>query len=189
MRTCFDTPAKAKRRQLLRREKQARLGLRPLGLLRPVVSCVSKAHNMRLRRGKGFTREELAALKISPKAARSIGIAFDKRRVNRSEESLQRNVQRLQEYMSRLVVFPRLGNKARKGFAGMPDDTLRSQVDRAQLVIGKPMKAIFPVPKPAATTVEFRAPTAEEKNLKAFETIAQARKAAKPKKEKKEGKK
>jgi large subunit ribosomal protein L13e len=47
--------------------------------------------------------------------APTVGIAVDARRQNLSEESLAANVQRLKEYMSRLVVYPKKSNKPKKG--------------------------------------------------------------------------
>lgn len=49
--------------------------------------------------------------------APTVGIAVDHRRQNLSEESLAANVERLKEYMSRLIVFPRKSNKPKKGDA------------------------------------------------------------------------
>ena len=50
--------------------------------------------------------------------ARSIGIAVDHRRRNKSVESLQQNVQRLKEYRSKLILFPIHPNrKLKKGEA------------------------------------------------------------------------
>lgn len=49
--------------------------------------------------------------------ARSIGIALDVRRRNKSVESLQQNIQRLKEYRSKLILFPRGGKKLHKGEA------------------------------------------------------------------------
>ena len=50
--------------------------------------------------------------------ARTIGIAVDHRRRNKSVESLQTNVQRLKEYRSKLILFPVHANKKpRKGDA------------------------------------------------------------------------
>merc|ERR1719319_288480 len=45
-----------------------------------------------------------AGLKV--RYARTIGIAVDLRRRNRSQEGLARNVQRLKKYMASLVLFP-----------------------------------------------------------------------------------
>lgn len=56
---------------------------------------------------------------IPRKLAPTIGISVDPRRQNLSEESLKANVERLQEYRKRLIVFPRrTGTKsAKKGDA------------------------------------------------------------------------
>lgn len=52
---------------------------------------------------------------IHKKTARTIGIAVDPRRRNRSTESLQANVQRLKEYRSKLILFPRKASAPKKG--------------------------------------------------------------------------
>lgn len=52
---------------------------------------------------------------IPRRFARTIGIAVDHRRKNRSAESLQANVQRLKEYRSKLILFPRKPGKPQKG--------------------------------------------------------------------------
>ena len=58
---------------------------------------------------------------ISRKLAPRIGIAVDHRRTNHSLESLQGNVQRLKEYQSKLVLFPRRAGKQKKGDADVRD--------------------------------------------------------------------
>lgn len=55
------------------------------------------------------------AANISRHYAPTIGIAVDHRRQNLSEESIVGNVERLKEYMSRLIVFPRKSNNLKKG--------------------------------------------------------------------------
>lgn len=57
----------------------------------------------------------LQAAGIHKKTARTIGIAVDHRRRNRSTESLQANVQRLKEYRSKLILFPRKASAPKKG--------------------------------------------------------------------------
>ena len=52
---------------------------------------------------------------ISRKVAPTIGISVDHRRKNRSAESLQANVQRLKEYKSKLIVFPKKASKPKQG--------------------------------------------------------------------------
>lgn len=53
--------------------------------------------------------------KIPRKQAQRVGISVDHRRRNKSLETLQANVQRLNEYKSKLVLFPRKANQPKKG--------------------------------------------------------------------------
>ena len=53
--------------------------------------------------------------------APTIGISVDPRRQNISEESLKANVERLQEYKKRLILFPRRNGKVTKGDASAAD--------------------------------------------------------------------
>ena len=104
----FDQAAKKKVRHQKRVAKAAKMAPRPTGgLLRPVVHCPTQKYNAKARLGRGFSADELKAAGIPVKFARTIGIAVDMRRTNKSEEALQTNIQRLQEYKSKLVVFPR----------------------------------------------------------------------------------
>lgn len=57
----------------------------------------------------------IQAAGINKKVARTIGIAVDARRRNRSSDSLQNNVQRLKEYRSKLIIFPRKAAAPKKG--------------------------------------------------------------------------
>lgn len=59
---------------------------------------------------------------IHKKFARTIGIAVDPRRRNKSTEALQANVQRLKEYRSKLILFPRKSSAPKKG-----DSTVRTE--------------------------------------------------------------
>ena len=53
----------------------------------------------------------IQAAKICWKRALGMGVAYDRRRKNRSVENMQVNIDRLKEYKSRLVVYP--GKKGR----------------------------------------------------------------------------
>ena len=118
VKTWFGQAAQKKARRLKRAKKAAAVAPRPAkGPLRPVVHCPTQRYNMKVRAGRGFSLEELAAAKISKKFARTIGIAVDHRRKNKSQEALQANVDRLKEYQSKLILFPRRGNKPKKGDA------------------------------------------------------------------------
>jgi large subunit ribosomal protein L13e len=108
VRTWFNQPARKVRRRLNRVEKAAKIAPRPVdGFLRPAVRAQTLNYNSKIRAGKGFTLEELKEAGVNRNEARFIGIAVDHRRKNRSEESLQLNAQRLKEYMSKLIVFPK----------------------------------------------------------------------------------
>merc|ERR1712173_287102 len=68
------------RRRQNRIAKAAKVAPRPLGKLRPVVSCPTYKYNLKQRAGRGFTLEEIKAAGLSKKFARTIGIAVDHRR-------------------------------------------------------------------------------------------------------------
>ena len=59
----------------------------------------------------------LQAAGIPKRVAPTIGIAVDFRRKNRSIEGLQTNVQRLKEYKSKLILFPKKLSNPKKGDA------------------------------------------------------------------------
>jgi ribosomal protein L13E len=112
VRTWFNQPARKVRRRAARAAKAAAVFPRPAaGPLRPVVRGQTVKYNSKRREGRGFTLEELKEAGIPAKMARTIGIAVDSRRRNRSLESLQDNVNRLKAYKAALVVFPRRANK------------------------------------------------------------------------------
>merc|ERR1711933_489070 len=116
VKTWFNQPARKLRRRENRAKKALKVAPRPVsGPVRPVVHCPTVRYNMRLRFGKGFTIEELKEAGMPRKQARTIGIAVDHRKRNKSEESLKANVQRLKEYKSKLVIFPRKSNKQKNG--------------------------------------------------------------------------
>ena len=86
IKTWFNQPARKLRRHNARVAKAAKAFPKPIGLLRPVVHCCTSRYNANTREGRGFTKEELKGAKLNPVLARSIGIAIDYRRKNRSEE-------------------------------------------------------------------------------------------------------
>eukprot|EP00331_Platyophrya_macrostoma_P023627 CAMPEP_0176434466 /NCGR_PEP_ID=MMETSP0127-20121128/16695_1 /TAXON_ID=938130 /ORGANISM="Platyophrya macrostoma, Strain WH" /LENGTH=209 /DNA_ID=CAMNT_0017817211 /DNA_START=42 /DNA_END=669 /DNA_ORIENTATION=- len=115
VKTWFNQPARKRRRLENRKEKAAALYPRPVSKLRPVADAAPSSTTRRARLGKGFTLAELKKAKIGPAFARSIGIAVDHRRQNKSVEAFQLNVQRLEQYKQRLVLFPRTDKKPKKG--------------------------------------------------------------------------
>ncbi|KAI9312278.1 ribosomal protein L13e [Dichotomocladium elegans] len=168
VKTWFDQPGRKKSRRVARIQKAARIAPRPVdGLLRPAVRCPTQRYNMRLRVGRGFTLDELKEAGINRKVARTIGIAVDHRRRNKSQESLELNVQRLKAYKAKLIVFPRNAAKPKKG------DSDAAEVATAVQFSG----AILPV-KQVSAVPEARAISAAEKNVKAYQKLRYARSAA-----------
>ncbi|KAL8451708.1 hypothetical protein Emed_001870 [Eimeria media] len=107
------------------------------------------------------------AVGVSPRVALSIGIAVDHRRRNRSQESLTANVNRLKLYLSKLVLFQR-GSKPKKGLAGVPADTPKSQLHDAA-------DSEAPQEDPSAFSLLLLLParviTEEEKKFRAYATL------------------
>merc|ERR1712106_528650 len=164
VKTWFNQPARKIGRRQNRGEKAARVAPRPLGKLRPVVSCPTYKYNLKQRTGRGFTLEELKAAGFSKKYAMTVGISVDFRRRSKSVESLQLNTQRLKEYKSKLILFPLSSKKPRKG------DSTPEELSKAVQLAG----AVMPV-KPQQKRIRAMEVTDEMKNFKAFQTIRQAR--------------
>merc|ERR1712112_372063 len=164
VKTWFNQPARKIRRRRTRIEKAARIAPRPLGKLKPIVSCPTFKYNLKQRAGRGFTLEELKQAGLSKKYAQTIGISVDFRRRNKSVESLQLNAQRLKEYKSKLILFPLSAKKPRKG------EATPEEVSKAVQLAGE----VMPV-KPSAKRIRAMEITDDMKNFKAFQTIRQAR--------------
>merc|ERR1711988_941786 len=117
VKTWFDQPARKKRRRTARATKSAAVAPRPVaGCIRPLVHGATVKYNAKVRIGRGFSLAELKDAGIGKLEARSLGIAVDHRRRNRSVEGKQANLQRLKEYKANLVVFPRNGKKLKQGW-------------------------------------------------------------------------
>jgi large subunit ribosomal protein L13e len=104
-RTWFEQPARALRRRNNRLAKAESNGPMPINKLRPVVRCTTIRYNRNERLGKGFTAEEVQAAGLDYRYARTIGISVDLRRQNRNEEAFNANVQRIKDYVSKLVFY------------------------------------------------------------------------------------
>lgn len=108
----LNTVFRKRRRNLKRQRKATSMAPRPAGgPIRPLVQCSSIRYNTKTRYGRGFSLAEIARAGLNQNFARSIGVAVDHRRRNKSYEVLQRNVQRLKEYLAKLVLFPKNSKK------------------------------------------------------------------------------
>ena len=164
VKTWFEQAARKKRRRTARQEKAAKMAPRPAaGMLRPVVRPPTVKYNYKLRQGRGFTFAELKEAGINKKQARGIGISVDHRRRNRCNESLQLNAQRLKQYHSKLIVFPRRKGKVKAG------DADAAALANAQQLQGP----IAPVPKPY--TKEKARKISDVEDVDAFHKIRMAR--------------
>ena len=152
VKTWFDQPANKKRRLHARQAKAAAVFPRPVELLRPLVHSMTRRYSSKVRYGRGFSLQELAKAKISPDFARTVGIAVDHRRHDASEESLQLNVQRLESYKSKLILFPRRADKPKNGdIADSTADKLKSAAAKDQNtskhVVEKPKRKVRQTPQ------------------------------------------
>lgn len=127
--------------------------------------------------GRGFTIEELKLAGIRRKEAKSIGICVDARRRSKSEEGQKINVERLQEYKNRLIVFPKKAGQTKKGDATVCHVLFPSHVPTNQQ--GDDLTAHITrsaLPLPASYEAEApRSITSEEKEFSAFRTLRIAR--------------
>merc|ERR1719402_2158209 len=89
----------------------------------------------------GFTLEEIKAAGMCKGYARTIGIAVDHRRTNKSMNSLQKNAQRLKEYKSKLILFPRKASKPKKADASAEEIKMAKQLKGKVMPYVKPKRA------------------------------------------------
>jgi len=139
---------------------------RPIQKLRPVVSSQTRRYAGKVRYGRGFTLAELKAAKLSARFARTIGISVDHRRTNTNEEALQLNVERLNTYKSKLILWPKIADKPKKGLI---DDSTAEKLKSAAAsnqVSGK----VLPRDKPSRAD-EFAPITKEDKDKKVYRTL------------------
>ena len=155
----LDQASKKKSRRLARAAKAAAIAPRPLQLLRPSVRCQTQKYSAKTKLGRGFTLEELKGAELTARYARTIGIAVDTRRTNRSVESLNLNIARLNEYKNNLIVVSKKGGEASK-----------AEYDVATQHRG----TVMPLPKKSGEIV-MEEVTDEMKEVKAFTTMRLAR--------------
>lgn len=170
VRVHLDQASKKAVRARKRDDKSKACFPRPLQKLRPVVSSCTRKYAGKVRYGRGFTLAEIKAAGLSAKFARTVGISVDHRRTSTSEEQLQLNVERLNSYKSKLILFPRKDGKVKKGLI---NDSTAEQVKSAAAgnqVAGKVLPRAA-----AAREDEFAAITADDKKFLAHSTARIAR--------------
>lgn len=101
---------------------------------------------------------------INRKFAQTIGISVDHRRTNKSEESLNANVDRLKNYKAKLVIFPRRAGVFKQGDSSAADIAAVQKTD----------VDVNALPK-RADAVTFTAVTEELKAAKGYAALRRAR--------------
>jgi len=165
-----------------REDKSKAMFPRPLQKLRPIVSSCTRKYAGKVRYGRGFTLDEIRASGLSAGFCRTVGVAVDHRRTNTSEEQLQLNVERLNTYKSKLILFPRKDGKVKKGLI---NDATAEQIKSGAASNQASGKVL---PRTVVAAVEkFEAITAADKKFLAHSTsrIAWTNKRYKGRREKK----
>lgn len=83
--------------------------------MRPLVHGQTRKYASKIKFGRGFSLAELKEAKLTQDFARTVGIAVDHRRHNKNAETLAENVKRLNDYKSKLILFPLREGKPKKG--------------------------------------------------------------------------
>lgn len=162
VKTWFNQPARKHRRRVARQIKNKAAFPRPTGgLLRPIVRAQTVRYNTKLRKGRGFTLEELKEAGIPKQLARSVGIAVDHRRKNHSVESLQENTQRLKVYKSKLLIL-KSGNN-RGNLLGLVSN--KATAEEAGVFEQQVQGDAVPFPRPAADEVQYRKVQEQEEGV------------------------
>jgi large subunit ribosomal protein L13e len=167
VRTWHNQPARHERRRNARLAKAAKLAPRPAsGPLRPIVHCQTIRYNTKVRAGRGFSHDELKAAGIYKKYAKTIGIAVDHRRRNKSAESVQVNAQRLKLYQSKMILFPRKLSQPKKG---------DSTAEEMKLAVQSKVADVLTIRQPTKRTVKARKVTDAEKKFSSFSMLRKVR--------------
>ena len=144
VKTWFNQPGRKHRRQIQRAAKAAKIAPNPTHTLKPIVRGQTNKYNNKIRLGRGFTKEELKKAGIlSLNYARSIGIAVDHRRKDTSNEAQTANVNRIKEYLAKMILYPR--KKADK--KAIVKEATEEQLKAPEAKEQNTCKCVVPLPK------------------------------------------
>ena len=144
VKTWFNQPGRKHRRQIKRAAKAAKIAPNPTHTLKPIVRGQTNKYNNKIRLGRGFTKEELKKAGIlSLNYARSIGIAVDHRRKDTSNEAQTANVNRIKEYLAKMILYPR--RKADK--KAIVKEATEEQLKAPEAKEQNTCKCVVPLPK------------------------------------------
>lgn len=157
----FDQAGKKASRRQARLTKAGKYAPKPIDSLRPIVRAPTIRYNRKVRAGRGFTLAELKEAGLSAKYARTIGISVDHRRQNKSQETFDVNVARLNEYKSKLVVFDKNTKVAEtKAYEQVSTAStfpvVQREVESAPRAVEQPEQTAFQTLRKAKNTQKFR---------------------------------
>lgn len=139
----FDQAGKKASRRQSRLAKAAKVAPKPVDALRPIVRCPTIKYNRKVRAGRGFTLAEVKAAGLSAKYARTIGIAVDHRRQNKSQETFDANVARLNEYQSKLVILSKKDGELAQVSTGATFPIVQAAPESAPRAVVVPEKSAY----------------------------------------------
>ena len=147
VKTWFDQPGRKKRRRNTRIAKAKLMAPNPTHKLRPIVRGQTNKYNTKIRLGRGFTKAELKEAQIlGVEYARSLGIAVDLKRKDTCKETTTINAQRIKDYISKMILYPRKEGKNDK--KPQVKEATAEQLNSAEAKMQNTCKKVIPFPKP-----------------------------------------
>jgi large subunit ribosomal protein L13e len=144
VKTFFNQPGKKLRRRKIRAAKAKRVGPNPTHKLRPAVRGQTRRYNNKLKLGRGFTLAELKLAGIKGvQYAKSIGIAIDRRRKDTCSETQKLNADRIKEYASKIILFPKRKPESKPIILEATADQIKFSETQPQNLT----KSVIPLPK------------------------------------------
>jgi len=184
VKTWFNQPGRKHRRRRNRLRKAKLTAPNPTHTLKPIVRGQTNKYDTKIRLGRGFTKEELKkAGLLSLPFARSIGIAIDLRRKDCSVEAQNLNVQRLKDYLGKIILYPKVQIKDNKPVnkpekKPMVKEATDEQLNSPQAKEQNTTKTVIPLPKPEPG-YSFAPLTDDMKKKNVYETQRKEIKTAK----------
>jgi large subunit ribosomal protein L13e len=105
---------------------------------------------------------------LTQKFARTVGIAVDHRRHNKNAESMATNVERLTQYKNKMILFPRVADKPKKG------EINDSTADKLAAATQVAADGVFALPA-VVKRCKIEPITADMKNAKVYQKLRHER--------------
>ncbi len=112
--------------------------------------------------------DELKSVGLTQDFARTVGIAVDHRRHNKNADTMATNVERLTQYKNKLILFPRVGDKPKKG------EINDSTADKLTGAVQNTTDGVFGIKK-VTKRCKIETLTADMKKFNAYQKLRQAR--------------